>query len=132
MSSVVVDAVLQVEELLNTVLLVLAVSVIRLLLGSGDTLNTLLEVVLEAVADTLGSGLTEGRVGILGLILVLLVLFFFFFFFLLSLLGRCVGSLLFGSLFNGFGLEWSVSKCDLENVVCKACPRDGSKGEART
>lgn len=115
MGCVVVDAVLQVKEFFNTVLLVVPLSVVRLPLGSGDALHALLEVMLEAMADALGSGSSEGRVGIFGLVFVLVVLFFFFLFLFFSFFDF-LGSLLRG-FFNGFGLEWVVSKNDRENRV---------------
>ena len=79
----------QVEELFDTVLLVFTLSVVRLFLGSSNTLNAFLKVVLKAVANTLSSFVSKSREGIFGLILVILVFFFFlflfyFFFFLRS------------------------------------------------
>ena len=47
---------LEVEKLLDTVLLVLGVCVVLGLLCLGDSLNTLIKVVLEIVARTLSGG----------------------------------------------------------------------------
>lgn len=50
----VVNAMFEVEEFLDAIFLVFTFGVVGLLLGGGDALDTLLKVVLEAVADTLG------------------------------------------------------------------------------
>lgn len=55
-SGVVINAMLEVEKLLDTVLLVLGVVVVLSLLCLGDSLNTLVKVVLEIVAGTLSGG----------------------------------------------------------------------------
>lgn len=77
--SVVVDAVLKVEELLNALFLVFQLFVTRLLLSSSNTLNTLLEVVLEVVADTLSSSFSDLGVRVFRLIVIFIFIFLLFF-----------------------------------------------------
>lgn len=55
---------LEVEKLLDTVLLVLGVCVVLSLLCLGDSLNTLVKVVLEIVAGTLSGGCVSLVVGV--------------------------------------------------------------------
>lgn len=101
-SSVVVNAVFEVEELLNAVLLVIQVSVAGLLLGLGDTLNTLVKVVLERVADALSSLFSQLGEDVFRLIFILVVFVIIFVF------GFFLG--LFSFFFRGFFFDGFLKK----------------------
>lgn len=99
--NVLIDAVLQVEELLNTVLLVLTLGIVGLLHLGGNTSNALLKVVLERVARTLDSLLLELGHDVLGLLFLVVIV-------LILVLVLLVGVLRLGSILRLGGLLSSL------------------------
>lgn len=99
--NVLIDAVLQVEELLNTVLLVLTLGIVGLLHLGGNTSNALLKVVLERVARTFDSLLLELGHDVLGLLFLVVVI-------LILVLVLLVGVLRLGSILRLGGLLSSL------------------------
>lgn len=102
------QAVLQVEELLNTVFLVFLFVVTLLFLFLGHTLDTLLVVVnLWNTGSSLGTLLFQFIKRVLDLIFVIVIVFVFVFFLLLLLRSFW----LFGGLFSFFYFLMLVANC---------------------
>lgn len=106
---VVVNAVFKVEEFFNAIFLVVQVSVAGFLLGLGNTLNALVKVMLERVADAFGSVLSQLRENILSFFLIIIIVVVIFFLGLLLGLFGFFSRFFFNSFLNN-GCEFLFFK----------------------